>query len=658
MTARANGVDLDRARSALAAIDAGCARDQWVRVAMASRAAGLGLDDFVRWSSSGANFDSARDCAAVWRSIKADGGVTAGTLFRAALEAGWRDDAEHRARPIRPRAVPRFGSAAAKFAWRELWESAEPATAEHQYIERKLGSADGLRVYRGPARIAGRSIDGALLVPGHGAGGALQTWQAISADGTKLTAPGTRIAGAFFVVGGPPRDGAPVYVTEGIGAAWSAHQATRAPAVATFGSGNVRGVAESIHAAHPNSQIVVVADLGREQDSEQIARAVGGSWVALPDEWPANSDINDVHTRDGLGAVAALLAQAREPAGPFAWVSLADLDENPPPAREWVLQDWLPRGSVTALFGQGGAGKSLLAQQLITAAACGDHFLGIPTARGPAIGLFCEDDVDEIRRRQVQILAAAGRSSRFSTGDLLIESRVGLDNTLVAFGPDRLAEPTRLFSDLLETVKRIRPSIVVVDNSAQVYAGPENERGPVTAFLNLLGRIAIEAHCAVLLLGHVAKATGSEYSGSTAWEAAIRTRLWLERRDDGLLTLHRRKANYSGQDALTLEWRDGAFAKVEASGASGTEAVAARSRLLEALDTYAKRQVATSHNPTARNNLVLMALRDRLLDGISRQSAAAALAALVDAGEVLPNVDLPWRKPDRKQARGLARRPI
>src|SRR3954463_2042472 len=37
-----------------------------------------------------------------------------------------------------------------------------------------------------------------------------------------------------------------------------------------------------------------------------------------------------------------------------------------PPDREWVVQDWLPVGSVTSLYGGAGYGKTLLAQQLQT----------------------------------------------------------------------------------------------------------------------------------------------------------------------------------------------------------------------------------------------------------------------------------------------------
>jgi hypothetical protein len=39
---------------------------------------------------------------------------------------------------------------------------------------------------------------------------------------------------------------------------------------------------------------------------------------------------------------------------------------KPAPPRLWNVPDWVPRGVVTSLYGDGGIGKTLLAQQLDT----------------------------------------------------------------------------------------------------------------------------------------------------------------------------------------------------------------------------------------------------------------------------------------------------
>lgn len=84
-----------RALSALQALDPGCAREQWIRIGMAAKAAGLSLDEFTSWSSGAANYDDERDCKAVRRSFK-EGAVTAATLYGMAFAKEWKD-------PVKPR---------------------------------------------------------------------------------------------------------------------------------------------------------------------------------------------------------------------------------------------------------------------------------------------------------------------------------------------------------------------------------------------------------------------------------------------------------------------------------------------------------------------------------------------------------------------------
>lgn len=82
--------EIERARAALACIPADLPREQWARVGMAVKAAGLTFEDFDAWSQQGASYRTA-DARDTWRSIKADGGVTAATLHYIAREHGYSD---------------------------------------------------------------------------------------------------------------------------------------------------------------------------------------------------------------------------------------------------------------------------------------------------------------------------------------------------------------------------------------------------------------------------------------------------------------------------------------------------------------------------------------------------------------------------------------
>lgn len=365
---------------------------------------------------------------------------------------------------------------------------------------------------------------------------------------------------------------------------------------------------------------------------------------------------------DRTRALREMLPRARqepedEQPSPIEYARLDNLDSDPPPPRRWVLPEWLPRGSVTALFGGGGIGKSLLVQQVATCVANGLECFGKQAVMGPALVFLCEDDDDEVRRRQRAILARLGRSATYSAEGLHIQARAGLDNVMMTFGSDRVAQPGPFMQAVERECERIRPALLVLDNIAQLFGGLENDRHEVTVYANHLTGLARRLDCAVLLLGHVAKAQGSEFSGSTAWEAAVRTRLWMERREDGLIELHKRKANYSKQESVLLEYQDGALVEIDESRRNDTATTrAGEDALFAALATFTAREVVTSHVPTARNNLVRLGLKERLL-AMPAPFAQRALNELIDSGRLVVNAELPWRKADRHRAIGLALAP-
>jgi len=80
--------DIVCARDALWAISPDMTNDEWFALAAAAMAAGLSFDDFDRWSEKGNTYNVAR-CRSMWKSIKPGKGITAGTLFKRAIESGW-----------------------------------------------------------------------------------------------------------------------------------------------------------------------------------------------------------------------------------------------------------------------------------------------------------------------------------------------------------------------------------------------------------------------------------------------------------------------------------------------------------------------------------------------------------------------------------------
>lgn len=390
--------ELERARSALWGLDPGSDRDTWVRYAMGAKAAGLDFEEFHNWSAGAGNYRNEAECRSVWSSIK-EGGVTAASLFRAALANGWTDDVTVRSERTQshqkeckqeePSKPPLHDPAT-------LWSACKPATDAHEYIVKKRGSSDDLRIYSGSLTIAGNACGGALVLPCYSLSGELASLQFVTGNG-KPFLPGVKLpADGCLIIGREIQQGQPVYLVEGIGQAWSAHQATGCPAVVCFGWGRVAKVAEAIRAKHPSARLVVVPDAGKEQQAEAIARYVRGAWVEMPEGSANNYDLNDHHQAHGLKAVAILLEQAKEPPQRFRLLTPADLASLPPV--QWRVRGVLPYEGIGAMFGPSGSGKSFLTLDLLVTVASGGEWFGCRVKPAPVLYVALEGEAGIAQR--------------------------------------------------------------------------------------------------------------------------------------------------------------------------------------------------------------------------------------------------------------------
>jgi RecA-family ATPase len=279
-----------------------------------------------------------------------------------------------------------------------------------------------------------------------------------------------------------------------------------------------------------------------------------------------------------------------EPPAPIRnWINWSSLAGRSPAARSWRIPGWLTNGP-TLCAGKGGIGKTLLLQQASTHLAVATPYLDAATSPAKVLMLACEDDHDELWRRQEDICRHIGISLADLDGKLTIDARLGLDNTLFAVA---YAKPTwtPLMTELREQVNDTAADVVVIDNIGQTFGGNENDRHHVTSFVN--GLVGLRPGISVVLLGHPAKGVGSEFSGSTAWENAVRMRWYMgttlpdqaKNEDHGdpdplVRYLSKRKANYSPQDWRRLTYQNGVLLADSAAG-NGTR-----------LDSMARREVA------------------------------------------------------------------
>ena len=240
------------------------------------------------------------------------------------------------------------------------------------------------------------------------------------------------------------------------------------------------------------------------------------------------------------------------------------------PTRDWVVPGWVPWGQVTMLGGDGGVGKSLVAQQLMTSCAIGSKWLGLDVKPCKVFGLFCEDEEDEIHRRQNDINASLG----CDFGDLenmAWISYTGGDASLADFRDWQPATRNHFFNQLTETVQKMGAQLVVVDSLHDVFSGNENDRVQARSFVRQLQALAQGIDGAVLLNAHPSlsgMASGTGSSGSTAWNNSVRSRLYMRYQDDeggeDTRVLANKKANYARRgDEIILDWNDGVLSARE-----------------------------------------------------------------------------------------------
>lgn len=317
------------------------------------------------------------------------------------------------------------------------------------------------------------------------------------------------------------------------------------------------------------------------------------------------------------------------------------------PPRAWIVMDWLPVGHVTANYGDGGTGKTLVAQQLMAACATGTPWLGLAVTQCRSFALFCEDDEAELHRRQAAINEAFGldfgalEAMRWVSG-------VGADNTLATFGADGAMHVKPLFHELKQAASDHGARLVILDTAADLFAGNENDRGQVRRFIGLLNRLAQDIGGAVLLNAHPSRTglnSGALDGGSTAWSNSVRSRWSLayppaaqgEEPDTSKRILTRRKANYSAiGDTIRLNWSNGTLRPaVTPTALAGHAKRADAARVfLTLLDRCEGSGVRVSHSKNAGNWAPAVFAKRPDAEGFTRKDFDAAMSALFASEDI------------------------
>jgi RecA-family ATPase len=318
------------------------------------------------------------------------------------------------------------------------------------------------------------------------------------------------------------------------------------------------------------------------------------------------------------------------------------------PERKWIVQDWIPSGVVTGLYGDGGVGKTLLALQLQASMSLGRKWLGVEVENCTSLGVYCEDDQDELHRRRDDISDAMDCDTKHLDGAILWP-RLGEDNLLMTFtGRGGKGELTPFHKELMERAQDERAKVVLFDGAADGFGGDEINRNQVRAFVQIAcGSIARAIGGAFVLLAHPSlsgTSSGRGTSGSTGWSNAFRSRLYLDfARDDAgnpdltnadARTLERMKANYASRgDRLELKWQGGVIVRERTQAVERSDRRPLTETFLSLFKVHSERQnlspAATANNSAAA---IFARLKRDEREGYTKRDFAEEMGRLLKSG--------------------------
>ena len=158
----------------------------------------------------------------------------------------------------------------------------------------------------------------------------------------------------------------------------------------------------------------------------------------------------------------------------------------------------------------------------------------------------------------------------------------------------------------------MRPTLVVLESSADLFGGNEIDRVHVRQFITLLRALAMICGSALVLLSHPSLSglgSGSGMSGSTAWNNSVRSRLYFTHSDNkdepNLRELKVMKSNYGPPgEIIKCVWSDGIFA-VENEFTDPLKQASldqkAQTIFLACLDDHWRKKIWVNNKPTSRS---------------------------------------------------------
>jgi archaellum biogenesis ATPase FlaH len=406
---------------------------------------------------------------------------------------------------------------------RSIWDKCVKADKSHEYIERKQGMAEGLRVNEAKFMINNQNILGYLAVPCIDySTGEILTIQFIPPNkgGDKLNLPRASFDDGFFMVGNPSDT---FYICEGIGQAWAMYQSTCKTAICSFGLGRMKTVAKTVRELYSNEDIVLVPDGGKHNEKmETIAKEINCDYLHISELFDKNYDVNDFALDYGYDELKKLIKDNRRVPKiehSFKTISFDDLI-NRKVSPNWLVEDIIEDNCLCQIFGEKSSGKSFIGLDLAYCVASGINFFGRKTKKSGVLYITGEGFSGLSRRNFA--LAQKYNIPR--------EHRALLEFS---------EQPAQLMTlkSCIDVQERIRAEngnfkLVIIDTLNRNFGpGDENQTKDMTVFLSNIDAFIRSEGCAVIIIHHTGLNDKTRGRGNSSLPAALDTMFMVEMTD-------------------------------------------------------------------------------------------------------------------------------
>lgn len=186
----------------------------------------------------------------------------------------------------------------------------------------------------------------------------------------------------------------------------------------------------------------------------------------------------------------------------------------------WLIEDWLPKSGIAAVYGHPGSGKSFFTIDIAARVACGEPWAGRHTERGLVLYVIAEGQTGF--RNRLFAMQEAGRIARdapfaFVPTPIDLQSADGdigaLADTLAA-ACEEAAMP---------------PALVVIDTLSKTFGAGKENTDDMVSYINNCQRIASQFDCLTLIVHHRPKDSESrDLRGHSSLRGNIDTAILIE----------------------------------------------------------------------------------------------------------------------------------